>query len=289
MQKDTFFISKQTLNCRGKIINLSSPLVMGILNITPDSFFDGGRYNKPLEIIKQADKLLSEGAEILDLGAASTRPGSLLVDPLKEQERLLPAINLILKQFPSAILSIDTYHASTARAAIAEGAHIINDISAGALDPLMFPTIAELQVPYIIMHMQGTPADMQQNPVYEEVTRDILFFFAQKVEQLRKLGVHDIIIDPGFGFGKTLEDNYRLLHNLAYFKIFELPILAGVSRKSMINKILNTQPQEALNGTAVLNTIALQKGASILRVHDAREAVQAIKIVEMLTQTVSRS
>ena len=284
MLKDTFFETKNTLNCRGKIINLSQPVVMGIVNIGPDSFYDGGKYRTTLEVIDRADRLLSQGATILDLGAASSRPGAALIDPASETKRLMPALEALLSKFPQAIFSIDTYNAGVARKAIEAGAHMINDISAGSIDKDMFQTVASLQVPYVMMHMKGTPANMQDNPVYADPVKEISFFFAQKTEQLRQLGVHDIIIDPGFGFGKSLEDNFRLLNGLEYFRIFELPILVGFSRKSMINKVLGTQPQDALNGTTVLNTIALQKGAHILRVHDAREAMEAIKLVGKLQE-----
>jgi dihydropteroate synthase len=280
--QDTFFDTKSTINCRGKIINLSSPVVMGVINLSPDSFYDGGKFITRWEVMKQAEKLLSEGATILDLGAATTRPGASLIDAEKERKRLMPFVEVLVKEFPKAILSIDTYNSVVAREAIEKGAHIINDISAGAFDPNMFQTIAQLQVPYIIMHIKGTPENMQQNPVYDEIIKEITLYFAEKIFILRELGVHDIIIDPGFGFGKTVEDNFKLLNKLDYFKIFELPILAGISRKSMINRVLGTSPANALNGTTVLNTVALQKGASMLRVHDAKEAAQAIKLIEML-------
>lgn len=282
MLKNTFFQSKRTLNCRGKIINLSTPAVMGIMNLTPDSFYDGGRYKNDWEVIKHAGQMLDEGALILDLGAASSRPGAGLIDPEKEKKRLLPALELILKNFPDAIVSIDTYNASTAETAIKNGAHMINDISAGSVDSRMLEIIAQLQVPYVIMHMKGVPETMQNNPVYDDPVKEIAYYFSQKVDQLRQLGVHDIIIDPGFGFGKSVQDNYRLLEKLEYFKIFELPVMVGVSRKSMINKVLEITSKDALNGTTALNTIALQKGADILRVHDVKQAMEAIKIVQML-------
>jgi len=284
MLQDTFFDTKSTINCRGKIINLSAPLVMGVINVGPNSFYDGGKYLTRWEIIKRADALLNEGASILDVGASSTKPGSLITTVNAERKRLMPALDVVLKEFPDAIISVDTYHSSIAEEAIEKGAHIINDISAGAFDANMFATVAHLQVPYIMMHMQGTPENMQDNPRYDDIIQDITRFFAEKVFQLRQLGVHDIIIDPGFGFGKSLEDNYGLLNKLDYFKIFELPILVGLSRKSMINKVLGTTPDQALNGTTVLNTVALQKGASILRVHDAREAAQSIQLINMLNR-----
>jgi dihydropteroate synthase len=283
MLKNTFFQSKRTLNCRGKIINLSTPVVMGIMNLTPDSFYDGGRYKNDWEVIKHAGQMFDEGALILDLGAASSRPGAGLIDPEKEKKRLLPALELVLKNFPDAIVSIDTYNATTAETAIKNGAHMINDISAGSVDSCMHETIAQLQVPYVIMHMKGVPETMQSNPAYDDPVKEIAYYFSQKVDQLRELGVHDIIIDPGFGFGKSVQDNYRLLEKLEYFKIFELPVMVGVSRKSMINRVLEISPPDALNGTTALNTIALQKGADILRVHDVKQAIEAIKIVQMLT------
>lgn len=282
MAKDTFFCPKRTLNLRGKIMNLSSPLVMGIINITPDSFYDGGKFQSTWQVVKHAEQLLSEGAAILDLGAASTKPGAELVTAAEEKERLLPVIKGILRRFPEAILSIDTYNSETAIMAIEEGAHMINDISAGNIDAAMFDTIARLQVPYVIMHMQGTPANMQQNPVYKDMIKEISAFFSERTQRLNQMGVNDIIIDPGFGFGKTIEQNYQLLNQLDFFRVFDLPVLVGVSRKSMINRVLGTTPEDALNGTTVLNTIAAQKGASILRVHDVRQAMEAVKIVEML-------
>jgi dihydropteroate synthase len=281
MAKDTFFCPKMTLNCRGKIINLSEPLVMGILNITPDSFFEDSRVSSPEAALEHARRMLGQGAHILDVGAASTRPGAPLVPAATEMERLQPVLHILARELPDAVISVDTYWGETAAMAVAEGAHIINDISAGAFDPKMFETIASLQVPYIMMHTKGTPDSMQQNPEYDDVTREVVHYFSEKVMQLNRLGVHDIIIDPGFGFAKTVEHNYRLLQQLDFFRIFNLPVLVGVSRKSMINKVLGTKPENALNGTTVVNTIALLKGAAILRVHDVKEAVQAIKICKM--------
>lgn len=280
MLKDTFFAPKTTLNCKGKIINLSTPIVMGVINIGPDSFYDGGKYRNKLDYIDRADELLGQGALILDVGAASSRPGAQLIDPKLEMKRLLPALESVTGKFPEAIISVDTYNSEVAEAAVNAGAHIINDISAGEIDSRMFEIVARLNVPYIMMHMKGIPENMQDNPVYEDIVKEIIFYFAKKTDQLRNMGVHDIILDPGFGFGKNLDDSYRLLNGLDYFRIFDLPLMVGFSRKSMINKVLGTSPEKALNGTTVLNTIALQKGAKILRVHDAREALEAIKIVE---------
>lgn len=252
---------------------------MGVMNITPDSFYDGGKYRHPLDAITQAERLLKNGAGILDMGAASSRPGAGIIDPGEEQQRLMPALQAVVKQFPEAIISIDTYHSTTARMAIEAGAHMINDISAGRIDMEMFNTVAELQVPYVMMHMLGMPDTMQTKPQYKHLVKEVAAFFSERIETLRTLGVHDIIIDPGFGFGKNLEHNYSLLANLEYFTMFDLPLLVGFSRKSMINKLLGTNPEQALNGTTVLNTLALDKGANILRVHDPREALEAIKIV----------
>lgn len=278
MAKDTFFCPQSTLNCRGKIINLSEPVVMGILNITPDSFYSGSRYTREHQAIEQVQGMLQEGASIIDLGAASSRPGASLLGPEEEMQRLMPILRALIRQFPGAVFSIDTYNAATARRAVEEGAHMINDISAGAFDPEMFGTIARLKVPYIIMHTKGTPDNMQKNPSYEEVTREVAAYFSEKICQLRQLGIHDIILDPGFGFAKSIEHNYQLLQNLDFFRIFDLPLMVGVSRKGMIHRVLGIQAEEALNGTSVVNTIALLKGASILRVHDVKAAVEAIKI-----------
>lgn len=279
MPKDTFFYPKKSLCCRGKIINLSHPSVMGIINISPDSFYEGSRMPGTKAVLKRTEQMLGEGATFIDLGAASSRPGSPLISSREEQKRLMPVLQEAVKMFPEALFSIDTYNADTAKAAANEGAAMINDISAGQIDPNMFETIAELQLPYVLMHMQGTPENMQTNPVYSDLLKEIAGFFAGKTSRLKELGVHDIIIDPGFGFGKTLEHNYRLLHKLDFLKFLEYPILAGLSRKSMINRVLDTTPDQALNSTTVLHTIALLKGVSILRVHDVKEAMEAIKIV----------
>ncbi len=288
MAKDTFFCPKETLNFRGKIKHLSVPLVMGIMNLTPDSFYDGGRYRNQMDAIRLAEQMLRDGADILDMGAASTRPGASLVDPLEEQQRLLPALKAVRKQFPEAVISIDTYNSETAAMALDIGAHMINDISAGRFDKNMFSTVAAYRVPYIIMHMLGTPENMQLNPGYKHLIKDIAAFFSERVMLLREMGVNDIIIDPGFGFGKTLEDNYRLLSGLGYFAIFGTPVMVGISRKSMINKVLDTAPSDALNGTTVLHTIALEKGAHILRVHDVKEAVEVVKIISQLKNNTEK-
>lgn len=255
---------------------------MGIINVTDDSFYADSRTRELHHIIDRAGDMLEEGALMLDIGAQSTRPGAPEVGAATELERLLPAIHGILHHFPEAILSIDTYHAAVAEKCIQAGAAIINDVSAGDMDPGMLETVGKLQVPYIAMHMQGTPADMQQNPEYNNVSQDVLDYFIRKVAQCREAGITDVIIDPGFGFGKTLEHNYQLLKNLDVFDMLEAPILIGVSRKSMIYRLLGNSASEALNGTTVVQTLALQKGAAILRVHDVKEAVEATRIVTFL-------
>lgn len=280
--KNTVLHKEFTIRCRGKLIDLSKPQVMGIINVTDDSFYAGSRTRELHHIIERAGAMLELGAGLLDIGAQSSRPGAPEVGAAEEMERLLPAIHAILHHYPHALLSIDTYHADVAEKCILAGAAIVNDISAGEMDDRMLGTVAKLEVPYIAMHMQGTPANMQQNPQYEDVTREVLDYFIHKVHQCRQLGIRDVIIDPGFGFGKTLEHNYRLLKDLHTFRILETPILAGVSRKSMVYKLLGNNPSEALNGTTVLHTLALQQGACILRAHDVKEAMEAIKIVSYL-------
>ena len=272
------------LNCGGVLLDVSAPVVMGILNVTPDSFFDGGKFNDETDILKQAEKMLAEGASIIDIGAVSTKPGSIGISEAEELNRLIPVVKLINKHFPKAVVSVDTYRSQVAIRAVDSGAAIINDISGGEFDKNMFATIARLQVPYVMMHIQGTPETMQQNPVYENVTLELLRYFVTKLEQLRNLGVKDCIIDPGFGFGKTVEHNYELLASLRTFETLDCPILIGVSRKAMINKVLNTTPENALNGTTVVNTVALMNGARILRVHDVKEAMQAVKIINKLNK-----
>ena len=275
-----------TLNLRGQLVSYTQPIVMGILNVTPDSFYDGGRYCKVDEISRRVDQIISEGAEIIDIGAYSSRPGAQDVTAEEEWSRLSQGLEIIRKRCPEAIISVDTFRADVAEKSIVDGgAAIVNDISAGMIDAQMFPTVAKLGVPYILMHMQGTPQDMQNQPQYNDVTNDVILFLSEKVLKLRQLGVKDIIIDPGFGFGKTIEHNYTLLRNLDKFKIFNMPLLVGISRKSMIYKPLNITPQEALNGTTVLNTLALVNGASILRVHDVKAAVESIKLMKYYTDT----
>lgn len=280
--KDTFFQVKKTLNVGGKIIDLSLPKVMGIINITPDSFFSGSRKQSENEILQQAEKMLAEGADFLDLGAYSSRPGATDISIEEEERRLLPAIKSIRVNFPEALISVDTFRAAIAEKAIENGAHIINDISGGSLDDNMFETVGKLQVPYILMHMKGNPQTMKNLHQYDDIIQEISYYFSEKIAQLKAFGAKDVILDLGFGFAKNIAQNYFLLNHLAAFRMFGLPVLAGLSRKSMIWKSLNISPEEALNGTSVLNTIALQNGASILRVHDVKEAKECIKILEFL-------
>jgi dihydropteroate synthase len=279
--KNTLFHKKTTLNAGGKLIDLSTPKVMGIINITPDSFYAGSRKQDIDEVLQQAEKMLAEGAAFLDIGAYSTRPGAADVSVQEEADRLLPVIEALVTTFPDAILSIDTFRASIAEAAIKAGAHIINDISGGQLDEAMFATIARLQVPYILMHTKGTPQNMNQLANYEDVFNEVFYYFTDKYYQLKQLGVKDVIIDPGFGFAKKAEHSYALMKRLDEFDLLGLPVLVGISRKNMIYKTLGITADEALNGTTVLNTIALTKGANILRVHDVKEAVEAVKVWEM--------
>ncbi len=269
-----------TINCKGQILDLSSCKIMGILNVTPDSFFDGGRYMEESEMLQQVGSMLKEGADIIDVGGMSSRPGASIISEEEELRRVIPVIQKIVKKFPEVILSIDTFRATVAQSAIDAGAAIINDISAGNMDERMFETVSELQVPYIMMHMKGNPETMQDNPTYENVMKEILDFFVEKLAKLRLLGVHDVILDPGYGFGKTIDQNYQILKNQHVFKLFDLPILTGVSRKSMIWKMLEINPEEALNGSTALHMLALQQGASILRVHDVKAAKECVKLWE---------
>lgn len=271
-----------TINCKGSLVDLSTPKVMGILNITPDSFYDGGVYKNETDIVSQVESMLSDGATFIDVGAYSSRPGANHISEEEELRRILPVINLLITKFPEILISVDTFRSKVARRSIDQGATIINDISGGNMDTNMFATVAELQVPYIVMHMLGTPQNMQQDPNYTNVTTELITFFAEKLSALRNLKVNDIIIDVGFGFGKTIPHNFELLQNLSLFKNLDVPILAGLSRKSMLYKTLGSTPQEALNATTSANTIALLNGANILRVHDVKEAVEAIKITNQL-------
>jgi dihydropteroate synthase len=273
---------KNTLNAGGRIIDLATPKVMGIINITPDSFYSDSRKTNTADILAQAGKMLAEGADILDLGAYSSRPGAEHIPASEELARLLPAIEVILHTYPDTCISADTFRADVARQAVQTGAQIINDISGGTLDPDMFASVAELQVPYILMHIQGTPQTMQNAPAYDDVFQEVFSFFLERSSQLNALGLHDLIIDPGFGFGKTIGHNYHLLNRLQDFSLLGLPLLAGVSRKSMLYKIAGGSAETALNATTAANTIALMKGAKILRVHDVKEAREAVQIVQAL-------
>lgn len=277
--EDTFIQMKKSLNCRGKLLDLSTPVIMGIINITPDSFYDGGQITGVDSALSLAESMLNEGATILDIGGQSTRPGAKSINSTEEWKRIVPSLISIKKHFSDAIISIDTFHSEVAKNAVEEGASIINDISAGDFDKGMFSFVLNSQTPYLMMHMQGSPENMQENPQYENVVSEVLNYFIHKVSHLKMMGLNDIIIDPGFGFGKTLENNYSLLKNLSLFQILDCPILAGISRKSMITKTLNITPSDALNGTTALNTIALLNGASILRVHDVAEAIEVNKLV----------
>jgi dihydropteroate synthase len=272
-----------TINCNQTLVDLSSPKVMGILNITPDSFFDGGNYKNEIDILNQVEKMLIDGATFIDVGAYSSRPSAAHISENEELERILPVINLLIKNFPEIIISIDTFRSKIAKETVNAGAAIINDISGGNMDDKMFETVAKLQVPYILMHMLGTPQNMQKNPTYKNVTHELISFFADKIHQLHQLKLNDVLIDVGFGFGKTIDHNFELLKNLSLFKSLDAPILAGVSRKSMLYKTLDISAKEALNATTSANTIALLNGANILRVHDVKEAVEAVKIVNQLS------
>jgi len=274
------------INVAGKLLDLSIPKIMGVINITPDSFYEGSRVTDEKEILTTAGRMLEEGADIIDIGGYSSRPGAGDVNPEEEKKRVLKAIASVKREFPAAIISVDTFRAEIAREAVTEfGASIVNDISGGEADKEMSDVIQELNVPYIIMHMQGMPGNMQDNPVYTDVVSDILVWFSSKIVGLHSAGVKDIIIDPGFGFGKTTGHNFEILHRLGDFAICGLPLLVGMSRKSMIWKTLGVTPEEALNGTTVLNTIALMKGADILRVHDVKEAIQVVRLMEMIKNT----
>lgn len=274
----------QTLNIKGELISLEEPLVMGILNVTPDSFYEGSRKQTETDIRNRIEEILQEGGRIIDLGGYSSRSDAQDVSPEEEMERLCLALRILRDEYPKAMVSVDTFRADIARRCVEEyGAAIINDISGGELDAAMFPTIADLHIPYIIMHMRGTPKTMQQHCDYQNLTADILLYFSKKIEQLHLMGVNDVIIDPGFGFSKTLEQNYELMRHLADFSLFEKPLLVGISRKSMVYKLLGGTPTESLNGTTVLNTYALLNGANILRVHDVKAAVEAVRIFKQLS------
>ncbi|MDZ7876353.1 MAG: dihydropteroate synthase [Saprospiraceae bacterium] len=272
------FYEQTTLNCGGRLLDISKPVVMGILNTTPDSFFKDSRVSDKKMVLQLAERMITEGVSILDIGGMSSRPGAAIIEEAEEMQRVLPAIEAVIKYFPSTIISVDTIRANVARAAVEAGAMLVNDISAGNLDEKMFVTIAELGVPYILMHMKDTPKTMQKAAVYDDMTHEILDFFIEKIGVLRGLGVKDIVIDAGFGFGKTVSQNYELLRKLSVFKMLECPMLVGASRKTMIWKLLDITPELSLNGTTAVNMLALSNGAKILRVHDVKEAVETIKI-----------
>lgn len=284
MAKDTFLNRKTTLNVKGKLVDLSSPCVMGILNLTTDSFYSNSRINSVELALQRSEVIINEGGKFIDIGAYSSRPGADDVTEQEEIDRMVPVVEAITRNFPDALISIDTFRAKVARNAIESGAHLINDIAAGNMDEAMFQTVADLKVPYIMMHMKGTPQTMQQNTEYQNLMLDMANYFSAKVTELKKLGVNDMILDPGFGFAKTLDQNYKVLQHMNDLDIFELPVLAGLSRKSMIYNFLGGGPEQALNGTTTLNTIALLKGANILRVHDVKAAVECIALVTKMQQ-----
>jgi dihydropteroate synthase len=271
-----------TINCKGTLINLSTPKVMGIVNVTPDSFFDGGKLTDADAVVFQVEKMLQEGAAFIDLGGYSSKPGAEFVSETEELNRVIPVVKLLVEKFPDILLSIDTFRSEVAKQAIENGAALINDISAGLLDENMLETVAKLQVPYIMMHMKGTPQTMQSLANYDDLLKEMNYYFSERIAKARRFGLNDIIIDPGFGFAKTLEQNYELLQNLELLQFHDLPILAGISRKSMIYKAVETSPEEALNGTTFLHAFCLQKGANILRVHDVKEAVECLKLMGQL-------
>ena len=273
-----------TINCKGNLIDLSKPTVMGILNITKNSFYDGGKWNSIDKILSHVEKMLAEGATFIDVGAYSSKPNAEFISEEEELEQIVPIIKLLINKLPNILISVDTFRANVAEACVIQGAALINDISAGNLDSEMLPTIAKLQVPYIMMHMRGNPQTMQSLTQYENLVKEVLFYFSEKIADARALGINDIIVDPGYGFSKTLAQNYELLRQSELLKILELPILVGVSRKSMVYKALDITAENALNGTTFLHAIALTKGASILRVHDVKEAVEAVKLYNLIQE-----
>ena len=281
MSSESIYKINKTILIKGKLIDLSEPKVMGILNITPDSFFDGGKFIEETQILKQIEKMLMEGATFIDIGGCSSRPGAKDISEEEEKSRVLPAIEAALKNFPHCIISVDTVRSSIAKLAVQAGAGLINDISGGSLDKKMPEAVASLHVPYILMHMQGTPLTMATMTNYENLLKEMIDYFNQRIQAFHSLGIKDIIIDPGFGFAKTIDQNFELLRKLDYLKILEKPMLVGLSRKSPIWKTLSIKPEEALNGTTALNTVALLKGASILRVHDVKEAMEVVKLIKV--------
>ncbi|MEK6782032.1 MAG: dihydropteroate synthase [Bacteroidota bacterium] len=285
MKADTIFKINKTLLVKGKLLDLSEPKLMGILNITPDSFYDGGKFVGDSEILMQVEKMLKEGATFIDIGGYSSRPGAKDISEEEEKSRVLPVIESVHKNFPASIISVDSFRSSIAKLAVEAGAVMINDISGGSLDDKMLQVAAFLQVPYILMHMQGTPQTMSTLTNYENLLKEMIDYFHQKIHMCQALGVKDIIIDPGFGFAKTIDQNFELLRKLEYLKILQKPVLVGLSRKSTICKTLSIRPEEALNGTTALNTVALLKGASILRVHDVKEAMEVVKLIKGLSNS----
>jgi dihydropteroate synthase len=275
-----------TINCKGQLIDLSKPKVMGILNVTPNSFFDGGKYKNADEIVAQVQKMLSEGATFIDIGAYSSKPNAEFVSVEEEIARIVPIVELLVQQFPNILISIDTFRSEVAEACILKGAALINDIAAGKLDDFMLSVVAKYKVPYIMMHMRGTPQTMTTLTQYEDVVKEVLLYFSERIAAARSLGINDLIVDPGFGFAKTLEQNYEVLQKMELLQQLELPILSGVSRKSMIYKVLNTNASESLNGTTALNTVSLLKGANILRVHDVKEAVECVSLFNAMQSQI---
>ena len=276
-----------TLNCKGRLLVLNEPIVMGIINATPDSFYSGSRVGGIDAVLQKTEQMINDGADIIDIGGQSTRPNSKRISADEESERVIPFVEAIHKNFPQAIISIDSFYSAVVKKAVAAGASIVNDVSAGTIDENLVPTVASLKVPYILMHMKGDPQTMQQNPAYNNVVLDVFDFLNQKINQLHSAGIVDIIVDPGFGFGKTIKHNFELLNGLNFFRQLSKPVLVGMSRKATVYKTLGINSGEALNGTTVLNTMALLNGASILRVHDVKEAKQAIQLVQALTKKES--
>jgi len=285
MHKITKNPSIKSLNCRGKLIQMDKALIMGILNISDNSFFDGGKFNNIDSALKKTEEMLKDGADIIDIGAVSTKPGAKDMDINKELQRLIPILTEIKKQFPEAIISVDTWRAKAAKESLDIGADIINDISGGQFDDKMMEVVGKYDAPYILMHTKGKPNEMQKNPSYTDVMTEVKTYFSKQIAQAKECGINDIVLDPGFGFGKTVEHNYKILHALSEFNIFNKLVLVGISRKSMINNVLEIEAKQALNGTTVLNTIALLNGADILRVHDVKEAKEAVLLVERLNNT----
>lgn len=281
--KDSVFFRKSMINCKGKLVDISKPLVMGILNVTPDSFYDGGKNNNVVQAIAKAEEMLLEDATIIDIGGYSSRPNADDISIEEEKKRVLPIISELVKQFPDIIISVDTFRSEVANAAINDGAAIVNDISGGELDEKMFELVSKLNVPYILMHLKGTPQNMVHQTNYDDILKEMHLYISKKINELYSLSVNDIILDPGFGFSKTTEQSFNILNNLKGFEIYDLPILVGVSRKSMIYKTLEISADEALNGTTALNMVALMNGAKILRVHDVKEAVEAVRLYTKLS------